>query len=316
MRVFKLIAYAISITFVSLLLTACLSGGGGGSSSSGSGTGQVSFAITDSPVSDAQNVVVSFDCLELQSANSGRRIFTFDPVKKIDLLQLQGNEFAQLISDELVASGPYQWARLCVISEKGNDQDSYIILKNGAPYPLYVPSGDQSGLKINTNYYVQQDGSTSFTIDFDLHKSVHDPQGTPDYILRPTLRLVKNDDVGSITGTVMQDACMGIGDNIENAAVYVFSGDVPPDDLNTIDTTDIDPITTATVKFDPMDGMYKYTAGFIDGSNGGNQYTVALTCQFSEDLPDQDNMILFDNTPINTTNPVTVNAGQSTQVDF
>ncbi len=317
MRVFKLMAYAIFITFVSFLLTACLSGGGGGSSSGGSGTGQVSFAITDSPVSDAQNVVVSFDCLELQSANSGRRIFTFDPVKQIDLLQYQGNEFAQLISDELVPSGPYQWARLCVIAEQGNDQDSYIILKNGARYSLYVPSGDQSGLKINTNYYVEQDSSTAFTIDFDLHKSVNNPEGFPDYKLRPTLRLVKNDQVGSITGTVMQDACMGIGDNIENAAVYVFSGDVViPDDLNTTDTTDIDPITTAMVKLDPMDSLYKYTAGFIDGSDGGQQYTVALTCQFSDDLPDQDNMILFDNTPINTTNPVTVNAGQGTTVDF
>jgi len=318
MRIFNYLANSIVFIIVSLSLTACLSGGGGGGSSSGSGTGQVSFAITDSPVYDAQNVVVSFDCLELKSANNGRRIFTFDPVKQIDLLQLQGNEFAQLISDELVPSGPYQWARLCVISEKGNDQDSYIILKNDARFPLYVPSGDESGLKINTNYYVAQDGSTSYTVDFDLHKSVHDPQGTPDYILRPTLRLVKNDDVGSITGTVMQDSCMDIGDNIQNAAVYVFSGDVTPDDINISDMADtnIEPITTAMVKFDPMDAMYKYTAGFIDGGNGGKQYTVALTCQFSDDLPDQDNIILFDNAPANTTNPVTVNAGQSTQVDF
>ena len=312
MRVFKLMAYAIFALLIAFLLAACGGGGGGGSSG---GTGLVSFAITDSPVTDAQNVVVSFDCLELKSANSGRITFEFDPPEKIDLLQLQGNEFAKLITDELVPSGQYQWARLCVISDKENDQDSYVILKNNAQFPLYVPSGEQSGLKINTNYFVSQDGSTSYTIDFDLLKSLHDPQGFPAYILRPTLRLMKNDQVGSISGTVLQDTCIGIGDDIDDAAVYVFSGDVAPDDQNSADTTDIDPVTTAIVKLDPMDGLYKYTAGFIDGSNGGKQYTVALTCEYSDDNPDQDDPILFNVTPI-PTNPVTVIAGQSTQVDF
>ncbi len=146
--------------------------------------------------------------------------------------------------------------------------------------------------------------------------SLHDPQGFPAYILRPTLRLVNNDQVGSISGTVLQDTCIGIGDDIDDAAVYVFSGDVAPDDQNSADTTDIDPVTTAIVKLDTADGMYKYTAGFIDGSNGGKQYTVALTCEYSGDNPDQDDTILFNDTPINTTNPVTVIAGQSTQVDF
>ncbi len=102
LRVFSPTASFIIST---LLLTACGGGGGGGSSG---GTGLVSFGITDSPVTDAQNVVVSFDCLELKSANSGRITFEFDPPEKIDLLQLQGNEFAKLITDELVPSGQYQ----------------------------------------------------------------------------------------------------------------------------------------------------------------------------------------------------------------
>jgi len=199
MRVFKLMAYAIFALLIAFLLAAC---GGGGGGSSGGGTGQVSFAITDSPVSDAQNVVVSFDGMELQSSSSGRITFMFNEVKQIDLLQLQGNEFDSLLNDATVPSGQYQWVRLSVLAEQGNDQDSYIILNNGSRFSLYVPSGDQSGLKINTPFFVEQDGSTFYTIDFDLHKSVNDPQGFPDYRLRPTLRLMKNDQVGSISGTV------------------------------------------------------------------------------------------------------------------
>lgn len=69
----------------------------------------MSFAITDSPVSDAQNVVVSFDGMELQSSSSGRITFMFNKVKQIDLLQLQGNEFDSLLNDATVPSGQYQW---------------------------------------------------------------------------------------------------------------------------------------------------------------------------------------------------------------
>jgi len=88
MRIFKLMAYAIFALLIAFLLAACGGGGGGGSSG---GTGLVSFGITDSPVTDAQNVVVSFDCLELKSANSGRITFEFDPPEKIDLLYREMN---------------------------------------------------------------------------------------------------------------------------------------------------------------------------------------------------------------------------------
>lgn len=305
MRVFKLMAYAIFALLIAFLLAAC---GGGGGGSSGGGTGQVSFAITDSPVSDAQNVVVSFDGMELQSSSSGRITFMFNEVKQIDLLQLQGNEFDSLLNDATVPSGQYQWVRLSVLAEQGNDQDSYIILNNGSRFSLYVPSGDQSGLKINTPFFVEQDDSTFYTIDFDLHKSVNDPQGFPDYRLRPTLRLMKNDQVGSISGTVdpefvMAANCANTGG--QDDAVYVYSGfNIMPDDTDAIDP---DPIATANVKLDPMDGMYKYTAGFIEQGD----YTVAFTCQFSSDNPEVDDMIEF----VMPTN-ATVIAGQATTIDF
>ena len=223
-------------------------------------------------------------------------------------MQLQGNEFDSLLNDATVPSGQYQWARLSVLAEQGNDQDSYIILNNDSRFSLYVPSGDQSGLKINTPFFVEQDGSTFYTIDFDLHKSVNDPQGFPDYRLRPTLRLMKNNQVGSISGTVdpelvMAGNCANTGG--QDDAVYVYSGfNIMPDDTDAIDP---DPIVTANVKLDTMDGMFKYTAGFIEQGD----YTVAFTCQFSSDNPEVDDMIEF----VMPTN-ATVIAGQATTADF
>ncbi len=292
----------------SILLTACGGGGGGGSSSSGPGTGEVSFAITDSPVSNAVSVVILVAGIELNPENGERISYTFDEPKSIDLLQLQGNEFEQLITDETVVAGKYTWARLDVIAEQGNDQDSYIILNDNSRFSLRIPSNEQSGLKVNTNFDVEQNGSTYYTIDFDLKKSVHDPQGTPDYILRPTLRLVKNELVGSISGTVdpelvMAENCVDSGG--QDDAVYVYSGlQVSPDDIDGIDP---EPVSTANVTLDPNDGMYKYTAGFLEQGD----YTVAFTCQASNDMPDVDDAIEFV-MPMDA--PVV--AGETTTVNF
>ncbi len=283
-------------------------GGGGSSSSSGPGTGQVSFAITDSPVANAKNVVVSFDGMEIQHANGERTNFTFDEVKTIDLLQLQGNEFDSLLNEATVTAGRYQWVRLSVLAERGNDQDSYIILNDDSRFSLYVPGGAQSGLKINTPFDVEQDNSTFYTIDFDLAKSVNNPQGFPDYRLRPTLRLVKNEMVGSISGTVDPALVMDAdctNSEAQDDVVYVYSGfDVMPDDIDAIEP---DPISTANVTLDPMDGMYKYTAGFIEQGD----YTVAYTCQASKEDPEVDDMIEF----VMPTNAPVV-AGKTTVVNF
>ena len=294
---------------VSILLTACGGGGGGGgSSSSGSGTGDVSFAITDSPISNAVSVVILVAGIELNPENGERISYTFDEPNPIDLLRLQGNDFEQLITDKTVTAGKYTWARLDVIAEQGNDQDSYIEFNDMSRFSLRIPSNSQSGLKINTPFNVEEDGSTFYTIDFDLKKSVHDPQGTPDYILRPTLRLVKNELVGSISGTVdpelvMAENCVDSGG--QDDAVYVYSGlQISPDD---IDGVDPEPVSTANVTLDPNDGMYKYTAGFLEQGD----YTVAFTCQASNDMPGVDDAIEF----IMPMDAVVV-AGETTIKDF
>ena len=305
----KLVAYT-GLFFITFCFIAACGGGGGGSSSGsgGSGTGQVNFAITDSPVSSALSVVILVAGVELKPANGERIEFTFEEPKSIDLLQLQGNDFEQLIADETVTSGQYSWARLKVIAVQGNDQDSYIIFNDNSRFSLRIPSNSQTGLKVNTPFTVEQDGATFYTIDFDLKKSVHNPQGMPDYILRPTLRLVKNEMVGTIAGTVdpelvMAENCVDSGG--QDDAVYIYSGlQVTPDD---IDGVDPEPVSTANVTLDPNDGMYKYTAGFLEQGD----YTVAFTCQASNDNPEVDDAIEFV-MPMDAT----VVAGETTTVDF
>lgn len=263
--------------------------------------GQLALAITDAPVDGAEAVVVEFTGIEVQGP--GERLnFDFDTPKTIDLLQLTGDESLELLPETTVTAGQYQWIRLKVNAERGVT-DSYIDI-DGARYSLYVPSGAQTGLKLNRPFTIAAGGITDFTIDFDLRKSVHEPQnGSGDYFLRPTLRIVDNLEVGHINGLV-EEALLNAEGCSETSGVYLFAGyDAETDD---IDANEPEPITTTTVEMN-TDGFYEYEIGFVQAGD----YTLAFTCEAANDNPETDDAITF-----STTQNVTVTANETAVVDF
>jgi hypothetical protein len=281
----------------SLILSAC-----GGDSSSG--TGSLNLNITDGPVPDASQVVVAFSGVSIKPVNGSAYDINFvdgnnqPVVKTIDLLNLQGLNTESLLHDHSLESGRYNWLRLHV-----NEMDSYIVLSSGT-YPLYIPSGDETGLKLNRSFEIVEGTTTSFTIDFDLHKSVVGPgvgHMSGAYKLRPTLRMVNNAEMGHISGhvgsTTLADAsCTGRTDY----AVYVFSGmNVTPDDL---DGTDPDPVAISQ-----LTATYDYALGFLEPGS----YTLAFTCQAADDDVDANDAINFI-----TGGTVVVTAGTNTQYNF
>jgi hypothetical protein len=274
----------------------------GGCSDDGSGLGRLTLGITDAPVDDATAVVVQFTGVEVKPSGDPAETFTFDAPRQIDLLALTGTDSELLLDDVEVPSGRYEWVRLMVDANEDGVADSYIDLDDGSRHELEVPSGDQTGLKLNTGFVVPEDGSASFTLDFDLRKSVHQPMNAGDaYILRPTLRIVDNARVGSIAGTV-QGGLVGEGCA---PAVYVFSGaDATPDD---VDTADGEPITSAMPELNAQTGDYDYTVGFL--SEG--EYTVSFTCDADDDNPETDEALVFAHTQ-----DATVAADGTTTVDF
>jgi hypothetical protein len=174
-------------------------------------------------------------------------------------------------------------------------------------YSLWIPSGDQTGLKLVRGFVVPAGGSADFTIDFDLRKSVNKSQGQGNcqdvYKLKPALRIVDNTSVGSIAGTVSQNLINDLSCTTGNA-VYVFQGaNVPPDD---VDGVPPDPVTSAIVKLNDS-GEYSYRAAFL---NSGD-YTIAFTCQAEDDDPEAGDNLNF----MGTAN-VSVSAGSETVHNF
>ncbi len=265
----------------------------GGADSAG-GNGKVSLGMTDAPVDSAQKVVVQFSSVAFKrDGEAAETITTLNPSpQSIDLLQYQGGRAAVLLSDVSLPAGHYEWVRLMVNAEPVV-RDSYLVPDSGGECELRIPSGAESGLKLNRGFDLPADGSVALTVDFDLRQSVHAPPGqtssgvacTQGYMLRPTLRLVDNANVGAIAGKV-DSALVPVGCT---PAVYIFSGaSVIPDDIEQTTTgIDIDPLVTATVNVVNGATQYDYKAAFIPTG----AYTVAYTC--GPDDPTADNTLVF-----------------------
>ena len=280
-----------SMTAIFLLVAGC------GGSGSGEKTGTISLGISDGPVHDANKVCVAFNEIEFKDAGDSI-IETFDPVESVNLLEFQGDNAAPLLFNYELPAGDYQWMRLgvdAVLGSNGglgdsgptdcNAEGSYIVMKDGSIHNLYVPSGAQSGLKLVGGFTVPVNGSADFTAEFDVMKSITAPRGLdPDVILRPTIRLVNNVDVGTLSGEVTGDLAAAIVAATEPActpSVFVFEDGVAPNPVGTDVETDpdglLDPIATAMVhEQTDSEGVvsYHYTVGFLLAGH----YEVAFTC--------------------------------------
>jgi len=293
---FSLKGFGSFLMFGVMLVLAGCGGSSGGNSGTGASTGTLSMQITDAAVDNAQYVYIQFHGLELQSADGKRTTLYYceDPMNpggtivstdacttspkpmQIDLLALNSGLADSLLDSFTLPSGDYSWLRLMVDT---NPMESYIVV-GGTPYDLTIPSGAETGLKVNRGFDVPAGGSANFTIDFDLRKSVHLANGK--YMLRPTLRMVDNTMVGAIAGTVAQSLVPGGC----TPAVYVFAGSgVTPDDIDGIAP---DPVTTANVTQD-NNGIYRYNAAFLEAGS----YTIAYTCQAALDDPDTNDALTF-----------------------
>ncbi|WP_417568432.1 DUF4382 domain-containing protein [Marinobacter sp.] len=272
---------SIQLFTVSALAAGIAACGGSSDGTSAGSTGTVSFNVTDAPAMKFSNVTIAFTGMSLKPADGEWVEFNFDQPKTWNLLELQGGLSEPLITDEEVPAGNYTQLRLLI------DTDGSFVKLEDEPdieRSLAVPSGEQSGLKLNGDFLVAANTETDFTIDFDVKKSIVNPQGQSlaDYLLKPSLRLVNNLEVGSVSGEVdyatinsTRLADDQLADCAYEGSVYVFQGpDVVPTDIN-VNSEDGQPVMAVPVSNEDMVGLYTYTAAFLPEG----RYTIAYSCQ-------------------------------------
>lgn len=143
--------------------------------------------------------------------------------RTFDLLELVNGVFATLGEVELEA-GVYTQIRIML--------ESAMLVVDGTPQELFIPSGSETGIKLVGSFTVDPNVITEITVDFDVARSIYEtPPGSGHFILRPTIRLAPTVLSGTISGTVIPT---GIG-----AVLYAMD----PSTGDTVTTTLADPAT-------------------------------------------------------------------------
>jgi hypothetical protein len=174
------------------------------------GKGTLKLSITDSPIDTdgITGVYITFIDVMYHTPDDDEwySFEDFEGPQTYNLLDLTRGEIDLLGFFEL-EPGTYTQLRFMLEAPQmgGGDHSNpgcWLEFEDGTEEPLFVPSGAQSGYKAVGQFTVPANGTISVTADFDVRKSVIKAGNSGKYILKPTIRLIVDDQAGAIAGDV------------------------------------------------------------------------------------------------------------------
>jgi hypothetical protein len=176
------------------------------STSPETGQGQLKMTMVDAPAAyNEVNIVVTRVEVHIADSDSNSGWFVInDNATTYDLLTLR-NGASVILGNNSLDAGHYTQIRL-IIGTGSN------VVVDGITYPLEIPGGEQSGVKLNHQFEIQSGLIYELLLDFDADRSIV-PTGNGQYKLKPVIRLVPTVISGSISGHI----------NPVNAAGYVYA---------------------------------------------------------------------------------------------
>ena len=185
--------------------------------------GTLSLALTDAPIDNESvtGVYITINGLQYHKQNNSWETFDGYEPREVNLLNLTDGETMPLGDFEMEA-GQYNQLRFMLDAPTfGEGAQSnpgcYITFEDGTQQDLFVPSGGQTGYKATGAFRVPSNGEVQLTADFDVRKSVVNAKNSGMYILKPTIRLVVDNEAGKIAGNVTN-----ITDTTSDYNVYAY----------------------------------------------------------------------------------------------
>jgi hypothetical protein len=309
MSIFKF-AREFTLLFLAIMIAGC----GGGSSAS---TGTLSISLMDRPVDGVTELYVTISEVWIKPQGSGPAVqvpMTSTPLT-VNLLALNDGNASVLVDEAVISADSYNWIELKI--EDANISESYAMTTVGGmvPVDVDVPSGK---IRLVSGFDVGPNQALRFLFDWDVRKGLTEAVGRNLYLLRPAFRILDVDEYGSLSGTISADTimldatCQGVADPTMGKVVYIFEGDVTPDDIDGINP---DPLTTVdavprVVTSEAANSDYDYRTILMPGN-----YTVAFTCL--GDTDDDEESEELDFLLPTAGNPVTVTgATPADDIDF
>lgn len=212
------------------------------------GMGTLEVRMVDAPIDNAKEVNVVINSVQVNNSETDTGWVTInEPNQTYNLLELTNGAYAVLGEAELEA-GTYEQIRLILDSEGNN-----IVFENGDSEALFIPSGAQTGIKLNVNAEIEPGFTYTLILDFNASKSVVKAGNSGKYLLKPVIRATNMATTGKIAGAVLPAEA--------RSQVHAIAGE---DTLTTTfaDTTDGTfeliglEAGSYTVGFEPREGGY------------------------------------------------------------
>ncbi|MCH7813775.1 MAG: DUF4382 domain-containing protein [Planctomycetes bacterium] len=150
-------------------------------------------------------------------------VVLFEGERTFDLLELR-NGRTDLLAEATIPAGNYKELRLIVT-------EGQITLTDGSVFPLTVPSGEQTGIKLKLNFEVAAEEETVLLLDIDLSRAfsaipsghIDDVETIRGFKFSPSIamRLIELAEAATISGTVTDPD----GNPLADVSVTAFDGE-------------------------------------------------------------------------------------------
>ena len=320
-RVFKWLMSSCVVLMLTISLISC------GGSDSPAATGTLNIKLTDAATSH-QAVYVTINEVHVHHETGGwETLPELDLPQTVNLLELVNGVMLDLGIAELEA-GHYNQMRLILedSEEVPDPQDppdnnilgkphpyfNYLIDANNEDFPLKVPSGGNTGIKLVNGFDIVADRANELHLDFDAHRSIVE-KGNGNYGLKPTIKVLETVD-NTVSGTVQEEDNTPLGGALVSAQLYNPDAEDPRDAVFVESTTTTVADTGAYTLFLPLN-TYNIVAT-LEGVEGMEGYLPACKAVEAE--------WYFDNDPVDltliaaVTDPITISgtvSGLATDVE-
>jgi len=162
------------------------------------GMGTLEVKLHDAPA-DFDEVNIFIERVEVNNTTNeeeGWQVIS-EPNQQYNLLELTNGVF-EVIGETELEEGFYPQIRLILSRDNNN------VVVDGEVHDLFIPSGAQTGVKLNVDAEIEEGFTYTLLLDFDALRSVHKTGQSPvlDYILKPVIRASNEAVTGNIGGVV------------------------------------------------------------------------------------------------------------------
>lgn len=193
----------------SLVLTSCSKSDNNGAKD---GDARIQMFLTDAPA-EYDAVYLSVKGVEINNGleDKGWMNYPIDPTSPpINILDYRNGDVYTIGEPYALPACKIEQIRL-LLNETGNT-----VVVDGVSHDVTVPSGTQSGLKINFHQELEPDGVYKIWLDFDVARSIHQT-GNGKYMMKPVVKAFSELANGQVLGYVKPAAALSLVHAIRGA---------------------------------------------------------------------------------------------------